>query len=485
MNWPQTPPSVYLLRNRVPRRALQTDRAWVGICLVFVAVTLLLGGSPRPEVATLPLLYGAAVFFAAIGLKGLDPLRTNSTSLVFLLAATFLVAIPVVHLLPLPPGVATRLGGREILTQIDLVTGLERVWRPLTLSPLGTATSLFAASVPLGALIVSMRVPKASHGQIAQGLLVLGIMSLFLGLGQILAQENEWLYLYETTNRKVPVGLFANRNHYAVFLSCLIVLAPIAVTPPNISNSFSRKPRNEWIASLLLLIICTWTAGMALLTGSRSGIFTTSVALVSVPLIVSTQNRVALRPKLVSTQFGGMARIATLSVFLLSIIPLAYWIDRAPALDRLFGSKLDESMRFEVAPQLIKLSLLYWPWGSGVGSFEKVYQVHEPNEILSPYYMNHAHNDFLEVLMTTGIAGIMIILCAVTFWVSLTFRVFVIDQSDLLQPIRKAGLIIIGLLSTASLSDYPLRTPSLAVIYAIAWIWATLPRRSSYDRRSI
>ena len=96
--------------------------------------------------------------------------------------------------------------------------------------------------------------------------------------------------------------------------------------------------------------------------------------------------------------------------------------------------------------------------------------------------MNHAHNDVLEVMLTAGVAGLVLMLCAAGLWLVLAIRVLVIDRPDRLQPLRKAGVVIILILSVASLTDYPLRNPSLAALFALAWIWAALPYRLSLSR---
>jgi hypothetical protein len=49
--------------------------------------------------------------------------------------------------------------------------------------------------------------------------------------------------------------------------------------------------------------------------------------------------------------------------------------------------------------------------------------------------------------------------------------------------LQRLGLVIILLFGTASLSDYPLRVPSLACLFALAvlWIGCTLPKSQSMD----
>lgn len=459
-----------------------TDSFWFTICLGYLALVFMLGGSPRPEVAALPFLRGIAVFFVMLGLIGLTRSRVGSVAPLSALTFVSLSVLPLLHLVPLPPGWAASLPGREVLGEIDRAIGAENLWRPITLSPLGSANALLAGSIPFAAFVLGLNLPGAHHKRLAEGLLGLGVISLCLALGQILASQDSALYLYETTNRGSPVGLFANRNHHAVFLSCLIVLAPIALSSGLSDAVLGSQSMSEGIRSVLLLLMCSWIAGMVLLTGSRSGVLTTSLALMSVPIIIAAQTRTSRLANIGMRVRNGVLRIWALLISLCLIIPFAIWVERAPALNRLLGTDPDAEARLRILPQVFELTKLYWPLGSGIGSFEKAFQLHEPRMLLSSAYMNHAHNDVLEVVMTAGLAGLLVMLCAAALWMVLAFRVFVIDQSDAVQPLRKAGLTIILLLSLASLTDYPLRNPALSVVFVFAWIWAALPYHRSLSR---
>jgi O-antigen ligase len=480
--WLPTEPVSYVPAKQVGSAFSGTDKIWLSACLGFFALAVLLGGSPRPEAAALPLLRGAAVLFAALGLKGITRRTLCSAAPLGCLALGFLVFLPLLHLLPLPPGWAGSLAGREVLGEIDQAIGNPNTWRPLSLSPLGTANALLAASVPLAALLLGLNVVGVHHYRLAQGLLGLGMVSLCLALGQTLAPQDSVLYLYETTNRGSPVGVFANRNHHAVFLACLIVVAPIALSFERIGSGKDLTSNGGGLRSALLLVMCLWIAGMALLTGSRSGALATSLALLSVPMIMAAQARAAQPSRTLRRSTNGLLRSLVLMVGLGIIIPFAIWVERAPAIDRLLGSTPDADARLKILPQVLELIWLYWPWGSGPGSFEKVFQLHEPHDLLSAAYMNHAHNDVLEVAMTAGLAGLILMLSAAALWLVLAVRVLVIDRSDRLQPLRKAGVVIILILSVASLTDYPLRNPGLAALYVLAWIWAALPYRPSLSR---
>ena len=59
-------------------------------------------------------------------------------------------------------------------------------------------------------------------------------------------------------------------------------------------------------------------------------------------------------------------------------------------------------LRFDTWPQVLAAASDYLPFGSGVGTFQPVYQSVEPLSMLQSAFWNHAHNDYLELWLETG-----------------------------------------------------------------------------------
>lgn len=98
----------------------------------------------------------------------------------------------------------------------------------------------------------------------------------------------------------------------------------------------------------------------------------------------------------------------------------------------------------------------HWLAGTGLGTFVLVYPMYETTRDVINVYANHAHNDYLEVLLETGVAGITIIAVYILMVLADMYR------SKLAQA---AGLAILAIL-LHSFVDYPLRTMSMAIILA-------------------
>ena len=68
---------------------------------------------------------------------------------------------------------------------------------------------------------------------------------------------------------------------------------------------------------------------------------------------------------------------------------------------------------------------LYFPFGSGLGSFDPVYRAVEPLTAVTASYFNHAHDDALELLVETGAFGMAVLAAFALWWTTLTARLAV------------------------------------------------------------
>jgi O-antigen ligase len=103
----------------------------------------------------------------------------------------------------------------------------------------------------------------------------------------------------------------------------------------------------------------------------------------------------------------------------------------------------------------------------------------EPNDLLEASFLNHAHNDLLEVVLTAGLPGILIVLFA---FFGLLRAMIGIWRKPAGATMQLLGASLLLVLYLASLADYPLRTPSLSALAVLAGVW--LYARSDQDTTS-
>jgi O-Antigen ligase len=398
----------------------------------------------------------------------------------FLVAlALAILAIPALQMIPLPPEVWSNLPGRDLVMEIDRVAGLGRVWRPLSLTPDASRNALYAAVVPFTVLILGIQLSFEERSRLLPMVLILCGVSALLGLLQTLGDPQGPLYFYDVTNNGSAVGLFANRNHQALLLAMMLPMLPMLALLARGSGAGAHVRRLIALASGLALL------PLILITGSRAGLIVAGVALLAIPLILGRVRRSASEASVTKSGRINALPFAWQAGLVLAgscLIVLTLWLGRDVAWDRMLASESAGEDRFKILPTLISMILAYAPAGTGMGSFMQIYQVHEPDALLAPTYMNHAHNDWLEILLDGGAAAALLLAIAIIGFFIQSKRAFSVRAASS-APVQFArlGLVMMLLSALASVSDYPLRVPSLASLFTLAVLWAscTLPKSQS------
>jgi len=381
--------------------------------------------------------------------------------------ALAIVALPALQLVPLPPQIWSLLPGRELLSEIDRVSGNSGAWRPISLTPENTLNALFATFAPLAMLVLGIRLGADSRRRILTVVLALGALSAAIGLLQVVGDPRSSLYFYDVTNRGSGVGLFANRNHQALLLA--MMLPVLAAT-----YALARQDRTKSspLADIAMLLLALCLLPLILVTGARLGLVAATISLVpSVMLVRGAAGATAPGASPVRSNL----LLGLVAALIAGLVALTIWAGRGTAFDRLVSATSVEDMRVLILPTLLAMIGTYFPMGSGMGSFERIYQVHEPDALLQPTYMNHAHNDWLEVLLNAGLFGAGLLAVATAAWCVVVWRAYAPaprtrDAASLV--LGRLGVVLIGLLGLGSIPDYPLRTPSLAALFVIAVLWA-------------
>lgn len=413
-----------------------------------LAMTFLLGGSARADASSLLLLRPlAAAVFAIAAVSALPAaLRRACWETTLALA---LLALPLLHVVPLPPQIWTALPGRELAAESYRAMGQPLPWHPLSLTPRHSWNAVFALLGPIAAFLLALSLTPETLRRILPALLVCGMLSALAGALQILGADA--FYFYDITNRGAAVGFFANRNHAAVAIACLL---PLLALHARIGGQTGQALAGASAIALVPLV---------LLTESRAGLVCMALAF-GLALWVFGAARGLLRPAIAAPVIVAVAA-GLGALFLLH--------ERAPAVLRLATLDYAADLRLRAAPVIWDAVLLHWPWGSGMGSFVEVYQIHEPRALLGTAYLNHAHNDPLELLLTGGLPAALLMaagpaLLAYRWRAASRSPAAESDGAAIGAAWARAGASIAMLLVLASLVDYPLRTPILATLLALA-----------------
>lgn len=444
------------------------------VMLIYIAAVFLLGGASRDDVLSLALLRPLSVVVLGYALVVADPAALRANRALLALAAAW-TALAAVQLVPLPPALWQALPGRELAAEIDRAAGLAGQWRPLSLVPHRTLNALLSLTVPLAALMLALRLTRAELRTTVIALIAMGMVSAGIGLLQVIGAPGNGFYLYRITNPDSAVGLFANRNHHAVMLA--LVIALLGAAPAMLADRVARAQRPMVRAAALGLALMLLP--FLIVTQSRSGLVLGALALGACFWLLRDA---ASGP----TKEGAAGRTTLLAGALgaVTLAALTWLLTAGNALERLArtGSG-DDELRWRIWGPTLEAAWAHWPVGTGLGTFVEVYQRAEPASTLGPSYINRAHNDWLEVVLTGGLPALAILLCALV-WLGWASRRALVEARGSERVLRRTGLIALALCALGSLYDYPLRTPALAIVFilALVWIAGNAPQASHRER---
>lgn len=431
------------------------------ILLFFVGLCFLAGGGARLDILGPAIVQPAAVVCVAAILLIPGSIRFDEIRApLFLLAG--LAVIMAVQLIPLPPEMWTKLPGHAPFAASADVAGMAQPWRPLSLTPDLTLASLVSLVVPAAALLIFGSVPLERTYILLPCLLIGAGLSALLGLGQIVGGPQSGLYRYEVTNIQSAVGLFSNRNHQAVLLAMTFPMLALWVNMP------TRDPRNRsiryWVAGAASIFLVP----MVVITGSRAGLALAVLGMAFAWWQIVTQTR--SRERLTFDRRVLMTRIVP-ALGAVVLIALVIYLSKAEAIDRLLTTSFRDDPRAQFTPVLLRMSADFLPVGSGFGSFDQMFRYYEPVELLRTTYLNHAHNDVLELLITGGVPAAIVALLFLGWALPRIIAVIRARSPSRSDGFAKLAAAMLVLMLASSIVDYPLRTPLLSVLFAISCGW--------------
>jgi len=435
----------------------------------FLVVVFFTGGGSRDDIQSLLLLRPLAVLFCAYALtvKTADQWQGRKFPVY---VACALLTLMVLQLIPLPPSIWTQLPGRQIFADIASIAGIEQPWRPLTLSPSKTLNTLFSLVVPIAAMMLYLNLDREYQNRAISAIIILCVISALLAVFQISGPARGPFYTYRITNFGTGVGLFANRNHQAVTLAASIAM--LGWYASSLKPSYPQAALKFYASIATILVFVP----LILITGSRAGVLLMIPALMMGLFLVfngayhagSSSTKGSYKR---SKSRPPMARWTILAIGIVLIVAMvisSVLLSRSLALDRLFAGNDVEELRVRILPTLFTMIKEYMPYGSGFGSFEHVYKIFEPQELLRQNYLNQAHNDWLQYPLEGGIPALMIAVCAVIWFAGRLWTAAKNWRSTNRAKYRVLmSLGVIMFLLAASIGDYPLRVPSIMTLFAI------------------
>jgi O-antigen ligase len=261
-------------------------------------------------------------------------------------------------------------------------------------------------------------------------------------------------------------GPYVNHNHYAGLMEMLTPF-PLVLAATHFTKG-SRKIAVAGIAALM--------AGSIFLSGSRGG------------MAAFVAQMVVLGVLLVRNREGSWKQPLMLGAFLALVIVFLVWLGNNELTRRLVSihsearEEINGGVRLSIDRDCLRMLLKRPFLGWGLGTFPIVYP--EFRSFYTTFFVNQAHNDYLQLLVETGLAGFSI---AVWFLV-LVFRQAAGKLKNWTETasgaMTMAALLgCVGIL-VHSLLDFNLQIPAnAALFYVLCAIAASAPLQESQRRR--
>lgn len=432
------------------------------VVATYIALLFLTGGSSRADEPLSLLVTPVSILVCGFAAHTLDVSHFRERLVpASILAAIFVVTLA--HVTPLPSFIVAPLHG-TIEAEIYRISG-GGAFQPFTINPSQGLNAVFALMVPMAIFLSAIQLDRSNLKKLLVPVIVLGMISGVMGLFQVVSGERSALYLYRITNNGEAVGLFANRNHAATLLALLFPMFAIY------AGSKARTPDIERKRQIAVLVAIIILLPLILVVGSRSGLL---LALISLVLSVILYQKLSAQNKSGKAAFPRLPIPLVAVGVTLFLGAITIFFARAEAIDRFFEigpAEIDRGTFWNIAKDQFSL---YFPMGSGSGSFAQVFQLVEPLALLNPTYLNRAHNDYLELAITFGVPGLVLLACFILWFGARTFALWrhMDGSRHTVAMARMAGIVLI-IIAAASAADYPLRTPIFMALFTLCIIWFT------------
>lgn len=271
-----------------------------------------------------------------------------------------------------------------------------------------------------------------------------GFLVAVLGLAQNYTSHYLLYWFRPLTEGGNPFGPFVDRNHFSGFMELIV--------PVGMSLVAFRGVRREQMAFVGILTLVPIVA--LVLTASRGGIVSFVVEVGFLSLLMRTRK----------VKFQALA-VATV---LLAALAVLGWLGAGRVLERIKASNVGELSSGRRASMLRGAwhVFLDHPWsGTGLGTLVAVYPKYET--LYDGKIVDHAHDDYAELLAETGIAGG---LCGLVFLVMLfreSAKRLAEEQSAFSQAFHVAGTVACLGLCIHSLVDFNLHIPANGLLFLI------------------
>ena len=261
-------------------------------------------------------------------------------------------------------------------------------------------------------------------------------------------------------------GPYVNHNHYAGLMEMLL---PIAC-----AYLLGKKGRHpvRWLGAFAVLVAFSSVE----LSGSRGGVIALLIEIAIFGIVFGR-----------SRLFGERRVAAMAAIAILTVVAVLLWIAPPEVLDRYQTLVKSPDLTLGIRKQMTMDALHVFRdhrWvGTGLGSYETV-SPHYQN-VLPQRIVDHAHNDFAELMAETGIVGFVLAVVALAIFVVTAFRTIKSKFDELGGCIRLGAAVGCCGVLVHSFSDFNLHIPANAAWFVACVTISQLPVPTHLPERQL
>ena len=267
------------------------------------------------------------------------------------------------------------------------------------------------------------------------------LVSLFAIL-QHLTSNGKLYWFRSISSGGMPFGPYVNRNHFAGFAELVLPLALVPLV-------LGRVRRERWPVVGLFAIL---PIGALFLSASRGGIVSFAAELGVLALVMFLRRTM------------GKQMLAGIGVLLVALL-LVSWLGIGQILQRLSTVQLLEvtaGKRASMRGDTWRIFLDHPFVGTGLGTLQIVYPPYET--LYDGKMVNHTHNDYLEALAETGIAGGLCCAWFIGALLAESLKRLRQQNNSFAGALQLSGLVACSGFLVHSLVDFNLHIPANALL---------------------
>jgi O-antigen ligase len=260
-------------------------------------------------------------------------------------------------------------------------------------------------------------------------------------------------------------GPYVNHNHYAGLMEMLV---PI----PLVLGLGHRRGTLK----ILAVAAAALMASTIFLSGSRGGMAAFIVELLVVAMIMVKGERHA-------------RTIIAMVVFLAVVIGLLIWLGGGELVQRVTSihtearSEISGGTRLAIDRDALRMLTKKPVLGWGLGAFPEIYPQYR--SFYTNFFVNEAHNDYLQLLVETGALGFALMLWLIFVVYRSALRKLTIWPGDTNATLALAALLGVTGILVHSLVDFNLQIPAnTALFYVLCAVAASAPAFGQFQRRT-